>query len=185
MGFVLLKDYFDNTIRNPEEVERYLHLDLLAAVPRYDKESSHLVTEAYQSLRTALLFERKDDRGQVVLVVGAAPGEGKTTTLVNIGKLLAVSGEKTLVVDCDLRRANLHNRLGLSREPGFTDIFTRQLEATTLVQPTRFKNLYALTAGKLPPNPPGMLARPSVARLLDTCAATTAGCCWTRRPSPR
>jgi capsular exopolysaccharide synthesis family protein len=167
VGFVLLKDYFDNTIRNPEEVERYLHLDLLAAVPRYDKESSHLVTEAYQSLRTALLFERKDDRGQVVLIVGAAPGEGKTTTLVNIGKLLAVSGEKTLVIDCDLRRANLHNRLGLSREPGFTDIFTRQLEATTLAQPTRFKNLYALTAGKLPPNPPGMLARPKLARMLD------------------
>jgi Mrp family chromosome partitioning ATPase len=41
-------------------MERYLHLDLLAAVPRYDESSSHLVTEAYQNLRTALLFARKD-----------------------------------------------------------------------------------------------------------------------------
>ena len=53
------------------------------------------MTEAYQNLRTALLFARKDEGGQVVLVTGTAPQEGKTTTLVNIAKLLAASGEKT------------------------------------------------------------------------------------------
>jgi succinoglycan biosynthesis transport protein ExoP len=168
VGFVLLRDYLDNTIGSPEEVERYLRLDVLAAVPRYDKESSHLVAEAYQSLRTSLLFERKGEGGQVVLVVGTAPGEGKTTTVLNIGKLLAVAGEKTLIIDCDLRRANLHHRLELSPEPGFTDIFTRQLEATTLARPTRFKNLYALTAGRLPRNPPGILGRPKLTEVLDS-----------------
>ena len=115
---MVLRDYLDNTFRDPEEVERYLHLDLLAAVPRYDEDNAHLVTEAYQNLRTALLFARHDDAGQVVLVTGTAPQEGKTTTLVNLAKLLAGSGEKTVVVDCDLRRAQLHQRLGLPREPG-------------------------------------------------------------------
>ena len=106
-------------------MERYLHLDLLATVPRYGEDTVHLVTEAYQNLRTALLFARKDDGGQVVLVTGTAPQEGKTTTLVNIAKLLATSGEKTIVIDCDLRRAQLHTWLGLDREPGFTDHFVQ------------------------------------------------------------
>jgi capsular exopolysaccharide synthesis family protein len=136
-------------------------------VPRYDKDSAHLVTEAYQNLRTALLFGRKGDAGQVVLVSGSIPSEGKTTTLVNIGKLLAVSGEKTLVVDGDLRRANLHHRLGLEREPGLTDAFTRQTPVAELVQMTRFRNLFALTAGALPPNPPALLAHPHARELLE------------------
>src|SRR5262249_50821624 len=61
VGLVLARDYLDNTIKNPEEMERYLRLDLLAAVPRYDESTVHHVTEAYQNLRTALIFGRKDD----------------------------------------------------------------------------------------------------------------------------
>ncbi len=166
VGLVLARDYFDNTLRDPEEVERYLHLDLLAAVPRYEQENIHLVTEAYQSLRTALIFGRKDDRGQVVLITGTAPQEGKTTTLVNIARLLAGSGEATVVLDCDLRRAQLHHRLGLPREPGFTDLFTKH-EDQDLIQDTRIPNLFAITAGPPPPNPPAVLARKQVGDLLE------------------
>jgi len=61
---VLARDYLDNTIKDPEEIERYLHIDLLAAVPQYDEANVHFVTEAYQNLRTALIFGRKDERGQ-------------------------------------------------------------------------------------------------------------------------
>jgi len=166
-GYVLLRDLVENTIKDAEDVERYLHLDLLAAVPRYTKDNTQLATEAYQTLRTALLFGRRDDRGQVVLITGTAPGEGKTTTLVNVAKLLAVSGESTVVLDCDLRRAQLHTRLGLQREPGLTDYFVKHLDMTALIQPTRTKNLFALTAGPLPPNPPGILTRPDVVTSLD------------------
>jgi capsular exopolysaccharide synthesis family protein len=165
-GLVLARDYFDNSLRDPEEVERYLHLDLLAAVPRYEQENIHLVTEAYQSLRTALIFGRKDERGQVVLITGTAPEEGKTTTLVNVARLLAGSGEATLVLDCDLRRAQLHHRLGLPREPGFTDLFTRH-EELSLIQDTRVPNLFAITAGPAPPNPPAVLAKKQVGDLLE------------------
>jgi polysaccharide biosynthesis transport protein len=165
-GLVFARDYFDNSLRDPEEVERYLHLDILAAVPRYEQENIHLVTEAYQNLRTALIFGRRDERGQVVLVTGTAPEEGKTTTLVNVARLLAGSGESTLVLDCDLRRAQLHHRLGLPREPGFTDLFTKH-EDLALIQDTRVPNLSAITAGPAPPNPPAVLAKKQVGDLLD------------------
>jgi capsular exopolysaccharide synthesis family protein len=162
VGLVLARDYLDNTLRDPEEVERYLHLDLLAAVPRYESDNAHLVTEAYQNLRTALLFARRSEEGQVVLITGSAPQEGKTTTLVNMAKLLAQAGEKTVVLDCDLRRAQLHHRLALEREPGLTDHFTRHVPIADLLKPTEVPNLFVLTAGPLPPNPPALLARRSV-----------------------
>ncbi len=167
IGLVLGRDFFDNTLKDPDEMERYLHLDLLAAVPKYGDDTAHLVTEAYQSLRTSLLFARKDESGQVVLVTGTAPQEGKTTTLVNIAKLLAASGERTLVIDCDLRRAQLHTWLGLDREPGFTDLFVSHIALDTLIRPTMVPNLFALTAGPLPPNPPALLARRDLVAVLS------------------
>jgi capsular exopolysaccharide synthesis family protein len=168
---VLLRDYAANTIKDAEDVERYLHLDLLAAIPRYGPESVHVAIEAYQALRTALLFARKSDQGQVVLVTGTAPGEGKTHTVLNLAKVLASSGEATLVVDGDLRRATVHERLGLTRDPGFTDLFTRGAEVGSLLRPAKTKNVTALTAGPLPPNPPALLARTDVGPLLDQLRA--------------
>ena len=165
-GYVLLRDALDNTLKDAEDVERHLHLELLAAIPRYAKDDATLATEAYQNLRTALLFSRRGEAGQVVLITGTAPGEGKTTTLLNVAKLLAVSGESTVVVDCDMRRANIHTRLGLPREPGFTDFFVRASELGTLVRKTRVANLDAVPAGALPPNPPALLARPELGAAL-------------------
>jgi capsular exopolysaccharide synthesis family protein len=162
---VLLRDALDNTLKNAEDIERHLHLELLAAIPRYGKDDATLATEAYQNLRTALLFSRRGNTGQVILVTGTAPGEGKTTTLVNVAKLLAVSGEAVVVVDCDLRRANLHQRLGVPREPGFTDFFVRSVEVQGLARKTRVPNLWVIPAGTLPPNPPALLGRSDLADL--------------------
>lgn len=166
VGLVLGRDYLDNTLRAPDELERYLHIEVLASVPRYEEGSAHLVTEAYQNLRTSLIFARKHEEGQVVLVTGTIPQEGKTTTLVNIGKLLAASGEKTVVLDFDLRRATLHAQLGLQREPGLTNYFVSHAELARLIQPTRIPNLHALTAGPIPPNPPALLGRKELGELL-------------------
>ena len=167
VGLVFGRDLMSHTIKDPDEVERYLHMDLLASVPKYDETSVQFVTEAYQNLRTSLVFARKEDTGQVVLVTGCAPQEGKTTTLLNIAKLLASGGEKTIVLDFDLRRAQVHTRLGLSREPGITDFFSKHEDLDTLIRPTRVPNLFALTSGPLPPNPPAILTRRNFAAFLD------------------
>ena len=100
-------------------------------------------------------------------MTGTTPGEGKTTTLLNLAKLLAVAGESVVVVDGDLRRASLHARLALPREPGLTDLFVKNAELSGLVRPTHLAKLSLLAAGPLPPNPPALLARPELADLLD------------------
>ncbi len=166
-GFLLLQDALNNTIKDADDVERRLHLELLAAIPRFKKGETELATEAYQNLRTSLLFSRRGRGGHVVLVTGAAPGEGKTTTLFNLGRALAAAGEPTVLVDCDLRKANLHTRLNVPREPGFTDFFIRQVELSGLIRTTRQRNLWVIPAGPMPPNPPALLARPELGQGLD------------------
>lgn len=165
-GWVLLRDALDNTLKDADDVERHLHLELVATIPRYGQGDAQLATEAYHNLRTALLFARRAGLGHAVLVTSTAPGEGKTTTLLNLARLLAVSGESVVVVDCDLRRANLHLRLSLQREPGLTDVFVRGLPLAGVTQATQTAGLTAIASGPLPPNPPAVLARPELGALL-------------------
>ena len=170
-GWVLLRDALDDTLKTTDDVERHLHLDVLAAIPRYGAGDSLLVTESYQNLRTALIFARRAGSGHTVLVTGTAPGEGKTTTLLNLARLLAVSGESVVVVDCDLRRANLHAQLELPREPGLTDFFIESLEPSAVVRATSVPGLFAIPSGRLPPHPPALLARPELGTLLRALEA--------------
>ncbi len=170
-GWVLLRDALDDTLKTTDDVERHLHLEVLAVIPRYAAGDAALATEAYQNLRTALIFARRAGAGHTVLVTGTAPGEGKTTTLVNLARLLAVSGESVVMVDCDLRRAKLHLELDLPREPGLTDFFVEELEPTRLVRATRLPGLSLIPSGRLPPHPPALLARPELGSLLDALKA--------------
>jgi capsular exopolysaccharide synthesis family protein len=70
-------------------------------------------------------------------------------------------------VDCDLRRAQLHQRVGITREPGFTDVFVRKEAVDAVVRATTLPNLHVMTAGPLPPNPPALLARRQLGELLE------------------
>lgn len=166
-GGLLLVDTLNNKIKDPDEIERRLRLEVLAAIPQFEKGTVELAREAYQNLRTALLFSRGGDQGYVVLFTGATEQEGKSTTTLEVGKLLAEAGDSTVVVDCDLRRPSLHKTLGVPREPGFTDHFIHDADLAGLVRSTRHAHLKLLPAGPIPPNPPGLLARPKLQSALD------------------
>ena len=71
-------------------------------MPKHDAASESIITEAYRTLRTSLLFTREREHGNMILVTSSIPQEGKSTTAVNLAKALAESGDETLVVDFDL-----------------------------------------------------------------------------------
>ncbi|HEY7817960.1 MAG TPA: polysaccharide biosynthesis tyrosine autokinase, partial [Vicinamibacteria bacterium] len=168
-GFVLLRDYLDNTLKEQEDVEKYLKTDCLAIIPRHDAAGDGLVTEAYRTLRSSLLFNRERDHGNVILLTSSIPQEGKSTTAINLARALAESGEPTLVVDFDLRRSSVHNHLRLYREPGLADYCSREVKLDLVMQSTRDPNLSAVASGKLPPNPPALIGSTAVKRFLDEC----------------
>ena len=170
-GFVLLRDYLDNTLKEQEDIEKYLKADCLAVIPRHDAAGDGVVTEAYRTLRASLLFNRERDHGNVILLTSSIPQEGKSTTAINLARALAESGEPTLVVDFDLRRSSVHNHLRLYREPGLSDYCSRETKLDVVMQSTKEPNLSAVTAGKLPPNPPALIGSSAVKRFLEECRA--------------
>ena len=168
-GLILLRDYLDNTLKAQDDVERHLHADCLAIVPKHDAASESIITEAYRTLRTSLLFTREREHGNMILVTSSIPQEGKSTTAVNLAKALAESGDETLVVDFDLRRSSIHAHLRLYREPGLADYCTRDLKLDVVTQSTREPHLSAVTSGKIPPNPPALIGSLAVKRFLEEC----------------
>ncbi len=123
LAVVFFLDYLDNTLRTPEDIETYLHLDTLAVVPKFTEADlgSHAVVEAYQSLRTGLIFLSRNRERQVVLLTSTGPQEGKSSTTAHLARTLARAGDRVIVVDCDLRRPTQHLRLGLERDHGLSN----------------------------------------------------------------
>jgi capsular exopolysaccharide synthesis family protein len=155
VGTVFFLDYMDNTVRTSEDVEQFLKLNLLAIVPKQGDEEGHALKEAYQTLRTSLLFSKKMRSSNAILITSAGPQEGKTTTIVNVARTLANAGERVVVVDCDLRRPAVHQRLNLGRDRGVTNYILAPDgdDWRNYARATDLPTLFAITSGPLPPNP--------------------------------
>jgi capsular exopolysaccharide synthesis family protein len=164
-------DYLDNTFHRPEDVERLLQLNTLAIIPRFDaaQGDSAVLKEAYQTLRTALIFLSKNRERKVVLLTSTAPQEGKSSTTAQLGRALASAGERVLLVDCDLRRPTQHVHLGLQRDNGLTDFLAAPqpfMNWRAYLKPAGRENLQVMTCGPIPPNPPELLGSERFKRFL-------------------
>ena len=155
IGTVFFRDYMDNTIRSSADIEQFLKLSLLAVIPKQTDASSRAVKEAYQTLRTSLLFSRKTKAANTLLVTSAGPQEGKSCTTVNIGRTIAGSGERAIILDCDLRRPTIHKHLSIERDGGITNFILSPDDDDwrNYVKATSQPGLFAMTSGPIPPNP--------------------------------
>ncbi|HET8948031.1 MAG TPA: polysaccharide biosynthesis tyrosine autokinase [Candidatus Polarisedimenticolia bacterium] len=168
LAAVFFLDYLDNTIRTSEDVEQFLGLNLLAIVPRDTEATRNAVREAYQTLRTSLLFSRKARTSNAALVTSAGPQEGKSQTTVQLARTLASAGERVVIVDCDLRRPTIHQRLDVAREHGVTNyILSPDDDLNAYLKPTSTPNLSAITCGPIPPNPAEVFGHERFAGLLQ------------------
>lgn len=121
--------------------------------------------EAYRSLRTNLEFSSLDHPLHTLLVTSAAPDEGKSTTLANLGVINAQAGKRVILLDCDLRRPALHELFGLNNSLGVTTAVINS-DAPLPLQTTNVTNLRVITSGPLPPNPADVLASARMDALL-------------------
>ena len=125
--------------------------------------------ESFRTLRTSLEYTRIDGQIKSILVSGTAMAEGKSTVCLNLGMANALIGKKTLIIDCDLRRASIHKKFNLKRQPGLTDFLfsNHQTIDESSFQPTHMENLFLLSAGKKVPNPNELLASSKMLSLLN------------------
>lgn len=123
--------------------------------------------ESYRSLRTNIQLASVDGSRRSIVITSAGPGEGKTTTVANLGIVAAQAGSSVCLIDSDLRRPALHRLFGLNNAQGLTTALVEDMPFAKLAQPTRVPNLSVLTSGPLPPNPGGLIGSNRMLELLQ------------------
>jgi capsular exopolysaccharide synthesis family protein len=171
VGLAFFIEYLDTSVKTIDDVERTLQAPVLGVIPQnvglvFEEGAESPHAEAYRVLRTNLLFSRKDDKLNTVAVVSAGAGEGKTTTVFNLGCVFAQSGQRVLLVDSDLRRPTLHKLLQVTNNIGLTNYLLKQNSLEEVIQTTRVPRLDFLASGKLPSSSLGILSSAQMKNLI-------------------
>ena len=195
VALAFFREYLDNTIKNPDEVERYSGLPTMALVPLAESSGGHskkllpigtsagngerseiaLVTyeqpqssmaEAFRSLRTAVLLSSAERPPRLLLVTSGQPADGKTATAINLAVALAQRGGKVVLVEADLRKPSAHKVLRVDGKHGLSLYLSGSQERNGLVVPTAVSNLFFIPAGPVPPNPAELLSSSRMKQLL-------------------
>jgi succinoglycan biosynthesis transport protein ExoP len=123
--------------------------------------------ESIRRLRTNLLFVDVTTRKHSFVVTSAMPGEGKTSTIVNLAMALADTQVRVLLVDGDLRNPSVAKSMGLEGGVGLTTVLLGAATPEDVVQQWRDSSLFVLPAGQVPPNPSEILGSEPMATLFD------------------
>ena len=170
LGAAFLRDSLDDRLTSKEAAEHAGGGPVLAMTPvvtswRRQKplvvsvtEPTSPAAESYRSLRTSLQFVRQEQQLRSLVVTSPGVGDGKTSTLANLGVVFAQAGERVVLVSCDLRRPRIGAFFGLDEQAGLTSVLAGQqtLEEAVLPVPG-FDRLSLLPAGPVPPNPAELL----------------------------
>lgn len=115
------------------------------------------VAEAYRTFRTNIQFSSFDKDLKSIVITSTGQGEGKSTTICNLAVTMAQSGSKVLLIDCDLRRSQVHKNFGLLNHKGLTNILAHQDPYEEVIKQSNVIGLDILTSGPKPPNPSELL----------------------------
>jgi capsular exopolysaccharide synthesis family protein len=183
VGVVLLLEHLDDTVKTPDDVQTALSLATLGMVEHSSngRVPFPVVTgtaarsswsEAYRTLRTNIQFSDVDRQVMSLVLTSASPREGKTTTVANLGLVMAQAGQSVTLVDADLRRPDLHKPFHLNNRQGLTNaLVDEHLAADMWMQETETEKLQVMTSGPLPPNPSELLGSRRMRLLIDDLEA--------------
>lgn len=136
--------------------------------------SKFYISDAYKTLRTNILFSTGESTRKIYAVTSTVPGEGKTTTAINIAVSFAQTEKKVVIIDSDLRRPKLHKYFDLENKVGLSNVLSGIYdgESKDYIQKTNIDNLDVISSGHIPPNPIDLLASDKMQELLKTLEET-------------
>jgi capsular exopolysaccharide synthesis family protein len=191
IGLAFLRERMDQRVRDRESLETMAGLPVLGAIPRRPRHrgepslvplsgASSESSEGYKALRTSLVVAAARDGWNTIMMTSATPGEGKTSTVANLGVALAKAGKQVIIVSADLRRPELHRYFALSDEIGLRDIvvgvrdsrgvFSDAMSLSMLKEALHrvhgIPNLLVLGSGSSSGDPPELLGSEAMKELL-------------------
>lgn len=190
VGYALVRDHLDRRVRSSEGVEKATGLAVIGALPLEPSLVDHsrllgldqtgggelvAMGEALRGLRTNLQYMSVDDPPRAIVVTSALPGDGKSTTAANLAVTLAASGQRTVLIDADLRRPSVATLFGVPGDAGLSDVLAGRASVEDVIQPigTSSGALSVLAAGPIPPNPSEILGSDRMRQLIKGLSATS------------
>ncbi|MCC7431087.1 polysaccharide biosynthesis tyrosine autokinase [bacterium] len=171
---VILLDYLDNTIKTEEDVNLYLKETIIGVIPKEKNdlvvgfEGSESMNRYYREMKTNLSFYRQEHVLNTLLVTSSIKGEGKTTSVIFLGKAFAQSGMKVLLIDTDMFYPRLSKRLKIDSKIGLSDVFLHNTSVQEIIAETPFENLFIIPAGLIPPSPSELIGSDKLKKLIET-----------------
>jgi capsular exopolysaccharide synthesis family protein len=132
------------------------------------KDPKSPISEAYRTLRTNIQFSSFDEKVKVIVVTSAGPGEGKSITSANLAVVMAQSGSKTLLIDCDQRKPSIHKIFNISNIYGLSNLLAGEISTECAIIESDIDNLQILTSGAKPPNPSELLGSKKMKLFIDS-----------------
>jgi succinoglycan biosynthesis transport protein ExoP len=177
LAVLLLLDRIDDRMASFSEFQHHFSENVLGQIPKekgkgkvdllQPDDARHVFSESYRNIRSSIFFmPYEGPRPKSFLVTSAVPNEGKSTVSANLAITMALSGAKTLLIDCDLRRGALRETFGISSKIGFSEVLKQEVNWREVVVPTACPTLFVLPRGKTLSQPSEHLLRESTEALL-------------------
>ena len=185
LGVVFLLERLDNGFRTNRQLEDALELPLLASIPELAGDEAavegeilsppdyvlarprSVFGEALRGLRTALLLSDVDAPPRAVVFSSSMPSEGKTTTAISLGRSIARSGKRVLLLDADLRRPAVSRELGLNPQAGLVECLSGQASLAEVILEDEASGMHVLPALEGAANAPDLLGSEAMRTLLE------------------
>ncbi len=181
-AFVLLWDYFDDSVHSPDDMRRKgVTLPFLGPVPlvkefeapeeerflitHYQRQSQ--VAESIRYLRVAINFSASPEALKTLVFTSSLPNEGKSFISHNIAVSLAQDGNRTLLIDADLRKPVAQRVYRSDNVTGLSNFLTSDIDFDTIVRETFVENLSVILSGPVSPNPSEILGSKRMSHLLE------------------
>ncbi len=175
----VLLDRLDRRVRYPDQVTQDLGLNILGAIPKVpggrrglrDADMDHVI-EALRGIRLNLMHADPTQGPLMLTITSPGSGDGKSFVSSNLALAFADAGQRTLLIDADVRRGQLHRLFGVPRKPGLTEALSGRENRDTVIQHTEFDNLSFVACGTRTHSAPELLGSTAMSQLLTAARSS-------------